>query len=194
MSPDAPPPRVPRVPAAVDRLSEWTGRAVLWLVALMVAIGAFNAVARYLGRFLGTNLSSNAYLEAQWYLFSLVFLLGAAYALKHDAHVRVDLLYGRLSERGRAWIDLAGTVLFLVPFCVFMLIVSWPSVAASWAVREVSPDPGGLPRWPIKAVILVAFALLLLQGIAEGWKRVALLRGGGEAPARRPEPDPREGV
>lgn len=173
-------------------MSEWTGQGVLWLVAVMIVIGAFNAVARYVTRWTGTNLSSNAYIEAQWYLFSLVFLLGASYALKHDAHVRVDVFYGRLSARGKAWIDLLGTVLFLIPFSVFMLVVSWPSVAASWRVREVSPDPGGLPRWPIKAVILVAFVLLILQGIAEAAKRIRILRG---APAEaRTEPDPRSAV
>lgn len=188
-----PPPVPVRLPAmvrAVDAVSEWTGRAVRWLVAVMVVVGAFNAVARYLGRWTGTSLSSNVYIELQWYLFSLVFLLGASYALKHDAHVRVDVLYGRLSPRGRAWIDLLGTVLFLLPFSVFMLAASWPSVAASWRVRELSPDPGGLPRYPIKAVILVAFVLLIAQGVAEAAKRVRVLRG---APAGEPrEPDPRE--
>lgn len=177
---------------AIDRVSEITGQAVLWLVGVMVVMGAFNAVARYATRWTGANLSSNAYVEAQWYLFSIVFLLGAAYALKHDAHVRVDVFYGRLSTRGKAWVDLLGTVLFLVPFCIFMLIVSWPSVAASWRVREVSPDPGGLPRYPIKAVILLAFVLLLAQGVAEGLKRVRVLRG--EATMERAEPDPRSGA
>lgn len=192
-SDDTPPaphaPAPPRWTAAIDRLSDLAGRATLWLVGIMVLVGAFNAVARYLGRTTGTNLSSNAYLELQWYLFSVVFLLGGAYALRHDAHVRVDLLLGRLGERGRAWIDLAGGLVFLLPFCVFMLVVSWPSVAASWAVRETSPDPGGLPRYPIKAMILVGFALLLLQGIAEVAKRVAVLRGARIE--RHDEPDPR---
>lgn len=197
MPPEYQPPAEPRapgalaaVPRAIDRVSDLVGRTVLWLVAVMVAIGAYNAVARYLNRFTETNLASNAYLEAQWYLFSLVFLLGAAYALKEDAHVRVDVLYGRLGPRGKAWIDLLGTVLFLIPFCVLMLWVSWPSVAASWRVREVSPDPGGLPRYPIKAVILVAFVLLLLQGVSQVWKQVALLRGKAPPPApghHRPE-------
>jgi TRAP-type mannitol/chloroaromatic compound transport system permease small subunit len=93
----------------------------------------------------------------------------------------VDLLYGRLGPRGRAWVDLLGTLLFLLPFSAMMLLVSYPSVAASWRVREVSPDPGGLPRYPIKAMVLAAFGLLLLQGIAEAIKRVAVLRG---APVR----------
>jgi TRAP-type mannitol/chloroaromatic compound transport system permease small subunit len=194
MSPEYQPPAESRaagaLPRAIDRVSDLVGRSVLWLVAVMVVTGAFNALARYLNRFTDANLASNAYLEAQWYLFSLVFLLGAAYALKEDAHVRVDVLYGRLGVRGRAWIDLMGTLLFLVPFCVLMLWVSWPSVAASWRVREGSPDPGGLPRYPIKAVILVAFALLLLQGVSQALKQVALLRGAAPPPApgrHRPE-------
>lgn len=195
---DPPPPRAEPTPVpvregplvrAIDRVSELTGQAVLWLVGVMVVLGAFNAVARYVTRWTDVSLSSNAYIEAQWYLFSIVFLLGAAYALRHDAHVRVDVFYGRLSPRGKAWVDLAGTVLFLLPFCVFMLVVSWPSVAASWRVREVSPDPGGLPRYPIKALILVAFALLLLQGVAEALKRVRVLRGA--AVVERAEPDAR---
>jgi TRAP-type mannitol/chloroaromatic compound transport system permease small subunit len=195
-TPHAPPTPVPARPAAfvraIDRVSEFAGRAVLWLVGLMVLVGAFNALARYTSRWTGVNLSSNAYIELQWYLFSLVFLLGASYALKHDAHVRVDVLYGRLGDRGRAWIDLLGTLVFLLPFSAFMLVVSWPSVAASWRVREVSPDPGGLARYPIKTVILVAFVLLILQGIAEAAKRVQVLRG-ARALARR-EPDPLDTV
>lgn len=193
--PPAAPPAPARSPAAVravDRLSDLAGHAVRWLVGAMVLVGAFNAVARYVSRWTGSNLSSNAYIELQWYLFSIVFLLGASYALRHDAHVRVDVLYGRLSARGRAWIDLLGTVLFLLPFSVFMLAVSWPSVAASWRVREVSPDPGGLPRYPVKALILAAFVLLILQGLAEAAKRVRVIRGA--EPLAAAERDPREGT
>jgi TRAP-type mannitol/chloroaromatic compound transport system permease small subunit len=194
-----PPPVPPTAPApvsvdpnplvrAIDAVSEYSGRAVRWLVAVMVLVGAFNAVARYVGRWTGVNLSSNAYIELQWYLFSLVFLLGVSYALKHDAHVRVDVLYGRLGARGRAWIDLLGTVLFLIPFSLFMLVLSWPSVAASWRVREVSPDPGGLARYPIKAVVLVAFVLLILQGVAEAIRRVRVLRGARAVVPEEPDP------
>ncbi|HEX9732167.1 MAG TPA: TRAP transporter small permease subunit [Thermoanaerobaculia bacterium] len=166
-----------RISRALDRLSEWIGLGAGWLTLAMVLIGAYNAVVRKLGHTMGWTLSSNAYIELQWYLFSLVFLLGAAYALRRGAHVRVDVLYGRVGSRGRAWINLAGTVAFLIPFCVFVLWVSWPSVRNSWAVREVSPDPGGLPRYPIKTVILVAFALLLLQSVSEIVKQVAVLSG-----------------
>ena len=170
----------------VDELTERVGRAVSWLILAMVLIGAYNAVARYLGRGLGVNLSSNAYLEAQWYLFSLVFLLAAAYTFKHDKHVRVDVLYGRLSKRGRIWIDLIGTLVLLLPFSFFVLWVSWPTVLNSWKVLEGSPDPGGLPRYPIKSMILVAFALLALQGIAEVVRRIGMLRSGDDL---SPNPD-----
>ena len=166
-----------RVAAAIDRFSEVIGSVLMWLLAAMVLIGALNAVARYLGRFTGVHLSSNAYMELQWYLFSIVFLLGAGYALRFDSHVRVDVIYSQLSPRTRAIIDLAGTLLFLIPFSVFMLLVSFPSVASSWRVREVSPDPGGLARYPIKAMVLVAFVLLILQAISEIIKQVAILRG-----------------
>ncbi len=165
----------------IDALTERIGSAVSWLVLAMVLVGAYNAVARYVGRSIGINLSSNAYLEMQWYLFSLVFLLGAAYTFKHNAHVRVDVLYGRMSKRRQLWIDLIGTVVFLLPFSIFCLWVSWPSVRNSWAVLEASPDPGGLPRYPIKSMILVAFALLALQGVAEIMRKVRLLRDDGAA-------------
>ena len=161
----------------VDGLNDRLGRFVGWLTLAMVLIGAYNAVVRYLGRYTGTDLSSNAYLELQWYLFSLVFLLGASYTLRCNVHVRVDLLYGRLSERGKAWIDLVGTLVLMLPFVSLALWLSWPSVRNSWAVREVSPDPGGLARYPIKTVILFAFALLLLQGVSQAVKALATLRG-----------------
>ena len=166
-----------RTSRALDRLNEKIGHGVGWLTLAMILIGAYNAVVRYVGRSFGWSLSSNVYIELQWYLFSLVFLLGAAYTLRRGAHVRVDVIYGRLSPRGQAWIDLVGTILFLIPFCLFGLWVSWPSVRNSWATWEVSSDPGGLPRYPIKTVILVAFALLVLQGISEIIKKIAVLRG-----------------
>lgn len=166
-----------RVARRMDRFSERTGRLVYWLTLAMVIIGAYNAIVRYLDRYSGLGLSSNTYIEAQWYLFSLVFLLAAAYTLKHDAHVRVDVMYGRLSKRGKAWINVLGTVLFLIPFCVLMLWVSWPSVVNSWAVWEMSPDPGGLPRYPIKTMIPIAFLLLLIQATGYLIQQIAILRG-----------------
>lgn len=166
-----------RLAHGIDALNERIGRWTAWLVVAMVGIGAFNAVVRYLGRFTGLNLSSNIYIELQWYLFSMVFLLGAAYALKHQAHVRVDVLYGRCTPRGRAWINLVGTLLFLIPFCILMIWTSWEYVYNSWSIFESSPDPGGLPRYPIKTIVPLAFVLLLLQGVSEAVKQVAVLRG-----------------
>lgn len=170
----------------IDALSDRVGRAVGWLTLVMVLLGAGNAVGRWAGRRLGLSLSSNALLELQWYLFSAVFLLAAGYTLRHGRHVRVDVLYGRLPPRGRAWINLGGTVLFLLPFSIFCLAASWPAVWHSWQAREVSPDPGGLPRYPIKALIPVAFVLLLLQGLAEGIRQLEALTG------RRALEEPRE--
>ncbi len=167
-----------RLSAAIDRANDRIGAAIQWLVLLMVLVGAFNALARYATRYTGISLSSNAYFDLQWYMFSLIFLLGAAYGLNNDVHVRVDVLYSRLSVRGRAWIDLAGSVLFLLPFCIMMLWVSWPFVRNSWAVLEGSPDPGGLPRYPIKTLILVSFFLLFLQGVSQTVKQVERIRTG----------------
>lgn len=166
-----------RIADGIDGLNDRIGAAIRWLALIMVLVGAFNALARYATRYTDVSLSSNAYLDLQWYMFSLIFLLGAAYGVNHDVHVRVDVLYERLSERGQAWIDLAGTILFLLPFSVLMLWVSWPAVRNSWSIREVSPDPGGLPRYPIKAVILVGFVLLFLQGLAQVFKQITVLRG-----------------
>ena len=167
-----------RLANAIDRLSEGAGTLIRWLVLVMVLLGAFNAVARYFGRSIGVQLSSNAFIEAQWYLFSLIFLLGAGYTLKRNGHVRVDVMYEKLSARTQAWIDLAGTILLLLPFCVFGIVTAWPSVQNSWGVREGSPDPGGLPRYPIKTVILIAFALLFLQGVSWALRRRDQIRRG----------------
>ena len=165
------------IAARIDRLNERIGRFACWLTLLMVLVGSYNAIARYAGRAWGMNLTTNALLEVQWYLFSAVFLLGAAYTLRRNAHVRVDVLFGRLSPRTQAWIELLGTLLFLIPFCLVMLWVSWAPVRNSWAILEMSPDPGGLPRYPIKTLIPIAFSLLLLQGLSDAVKQWAFLKG-----------------
>lgn len=176
MKPEEPMGRLLGLARGIDRGTQWLGKKVSWLVLAMVLLGAFNSIARFMGPYLGRNLSSNAFIEAQWYMFSLLFLLGAGYVLQRDAHVRVDVLYSRLSRRGKAWVDLLGGVFLLIPFCLFGLLASWPSVANSFAVREVSPDPGGLPRYPIKAMILVCFALLFVQGVSQIIWKVSALR------------------
>ena len=170
--------RLLAIARGIDRLNGWVGCVARWLTLAMVLVGAFNAVARYTDPMTGWELSSNAYIEGQWYLFSLVFLLGAAYTLREDEHVRVDVLYERLPAKGRAWVNLAGTVFFLIPFCGVMLWVTWPAVQTSWQLLEQSPDPGGLPRYPIKTVVLAAFVFLLLQGVAMAIKQLAVLVNG----------------
>ena len=164
-----------RISAAIDRLNDRIGSAIQWLALVMVVIGAFNAIARYMDQYTGMSLSSNAYLDLQWYFFSLIFLMGSAYGLNHDYHVRVDVMYARLSRRARAWIDLTGSVLFLVPFAVLMFWISWGWVVRSWTILETSADPGGLPRYPIKSVVLVSFLLLLLQALSQIVKNAAIL-------------------
>ncbi len=161
----------------IDRISAAAGWLSSWLLLGMVFLGAFNSVARYLDRWTGLGLSSNTYIELQWYFFAALFLLSAAYTLQSDSHVRVDVLYGRLSDRGRAVINVAGTLLFLLPFCVMMLITSWPTVSNSWAILEQSPDPGGLARYPIKTIIPIAFFLLLLQGLAMLFRQLPIALG-----------------
>lgn len=161
----------------IDGLNRALARLTAWLLLAMVILGAGNALLRYADARLQTQLSSNAFLELQWYLFSLVFLLAAPYALHCGAHVRVDVLYGQVSARRRWWTDLLGGVLLLLPFAVFSVWVCAQSALNSIEVWEQSPDPNGLARWPIKAVVPVAFALLASQALSEIVKRVALLCG-----------------
>lgn len=157
---------------AIDALSERIGRGIRWLVLAASLVSAGNAAARY-----AFHASSNAWLEIQWYLFGAMFLLAAGYALKHDAHVRVDIFYARFPEKTRAVIDIAGGLLFLLPVAVLISWLSWPMFMNSFAIGEISPDPGGLLRWPVKLLVPLGFALLALQGLAEIIKRVAVLTG-----------------
>jgi TRAP-type mannitol/chloroaromatic compound transport system permease small subunit len=157
---------------AIDNVNDRVGRAVSWLVLIAVLVSAGNAAARY-----GFDLSSNAWLEIQWYLFSAIFLLCAGWALQRDAHVRIDVLSGRLSPRARAWIDIVGGLLFLLPMALLILYLSWPMFLVSYVGHETSSDAGGLLRWPVKLLIPAGFALLVLQGASELIKRMAFLRG-----------------
>lgn len=156
----------------IDALNERVGRFTTWLVLACVLISAANAVARY-----GFNYSSNAFLEIQWYLYSIVFLCAAGYTLKHNAHVRIDLVSGRLPQRAQAWIDVFGGVFMLLPACAIILWYGWSAFLESWRINEISGDAGGLLRWPIKLVVPVAFLLLILQGVSETIKRIAFLCG-----------------
>ncbi|NES85971.1 MAG: TRAP transporter small permease subunit [Moorea sp. SIO2B7] len=163
-----------RISRIIDTINQWIGRLTSWLVLLMVLVGVWNVVGRYLGRWLGQNLTSNALIEIQWYLFDLVFLLGAAYVLKHNGHVRVDLFYKDWTRKYKALINFIGTLLFLIPCSLFGIYYSWGTIINSWKILEMSPDPGGLPRYPIKSMIIVSFMLLILQGISEAIKNWAI--------------------
>lgn len=166
-----------RISRIIDAVNERIGRLTYWLVLLMVLVGVWNVAGRYIGRLIGRNLTSNAFLETQWYIFDLVFLLGAAYALKHNEHVRVDIFYSRWNRKWKALADLFGTLFFLIPFCLMVIYFSWDTILNSWKIWENSPDPGGLPRYPIKSMIIISFGLLILQGISEAIKNFAIFTG-----------------
>ncbi|HVY06487.1 MAG TPA: TRAP transporter small permease subunit [Burkholderiales bacterium] len=157
---------------AIDRLNERVGRLVIWLVLAMTLVSAANALVRYL-----FNVSSNAWLELQWYLFAAVFLLCAGYTLLNNEHIRIDVLSSRLSARSRLWIDVIGTLLFLLPVAICVLWLSWPVFVNAWASGEVSSNAGGLVRWPARLLVPAGFLLLALQGVSELIKRIAALRG-----------------
>jgi TRAP-type mannitol/chloroaromatic compound transport system permease small subunit len=165
----------------VDILNERVGRLVMWLVLGATLVSAGNALVRY-----GLRTSSNAWLELQWYFFGALFLLAAGYTLKHNGHVRIDVIYSRLSPRSQAIVDLVGGLLFLLPFCGLMVWLAWPMFSLSFHSGEMSSDAGGLIRWPIKLMIPVGFALLFLQGIAEVIKRLAVLTGHLELTPEQP--------
>jgi TRAP-type mannitol/chloroaromatic compound transport system permease small subunit len=156
----------------IDAMNRRVAHAVRWLILLTVLISAGNAMIRKAFRF-----SSNAFLEVQWYLFAVVFLLCAGYVFLRNAHVRVDFVSSRLSARARAWIDAVGIVVFLIPFCLLLIDESWPLVVDAWRSGETSPNAGGLVRWPVYLLLPVGMALLLLQALSELIKRLAFLRG-----------------
>ena len=161
-----------RISRAIDALNAKIGQALIWLVLAMTLVSAANAMARYL-----FNLSSNAWLELQWYLFAAVFLLCAGYTLLHNEHIRIDVVSSRLSRRSQLWIDIFGTVFFLLPVAVFIMWLSWPVFMNAWTSQETSSNAGGLIRWPVRLLVPLGFFLLSLQGISELIKRIAFLRG-----------------
>jgi TRAP-type mannitol/chloroaromatic compound transport system permease small subunit len=161
-----------KLSAAIDRLTERVGKVMYWFVLAMVLVSSGNALMRY-----SLNISSNAWLELQWYMFSAVFLLCAAYTLQLNEHIRIDIIASRLQKRTRDWIDVLGHLFFLLPLCLLMLYESWPYFLDSFRSGEMSGNAGGLIRWPAKLFMVIGFALLLLQGISELIKRIAVLRG-----------------
>jgi TRAP-type mannitol/chloroaromatic compound transport system permease small subunit len=156
----------------IDRINERIGRTVMWLVLVAVTVSAVNAIVRKV-----FNMSSNAFLEAQWYMFSAIFLLCAAYTLQRNEHIRIDVIAGKLSKRAQTWIDILGTIFFLTPMALLIMVLSWKVFTMSYVSNEVSTNAGGLPIWPARALVPVGFFLLLLQGLSELIKRFAFLKG-----------------
>jgi TRAP-type mannitol/chloroaromatic compound transport system permease small subunit len=156
----------------IDALNDRIGRLVYWLVLAAVLISSGNAMMRYT-----FNMSSNAWLEIQWYLFSAVFMLCAGYTLLRNEHIRIDIIAGNLSRRTQIWIDTIGTIFFLLPMATYIMWLSWPVFLDSWVRNEVSASAGGLTVWPVKLLLPVGFFLLALQGVSELIKRIAYLRG-----------------
>jgi TRAP-type mannitol/chloroaromatic compound transport system permease small subunit len=157
---------------AIDWLNDRLGTVANWLVLAACLISAANAMSRY-----AFDLSSNAWLEIQWYLFAGIVMLGASHTLRMNEHVRVDIVYTHLSERGKEWLDLIGTAVFLVPSMLVIAYYSWPFFMQSWSVQEISGNAGGLIRWPVKFLVPLGFTLVALQGVSEIIKRAAALRG-----------------
>ncbi|MCB8946217.1 MAG: TRAP transporter small permease subunit [Ardenticatenaceae bacterium] len=165
-------------------MTDWFGNLAMYIVMITVFVGFANVVLRYVGRFIGVRLTSNLVIELQWYLYSLIFFFGFAYILKHGINVRVDFWYAEQSRKRKAWIDIIGHLVSLIPFALLALWVTYTPVLTSWGLRpngewgnwEMSPDPNGLPRAPIKSMIIFAFLTLLLQGISELIKLIAIVR------------------
>ena len=158
--------------AVVDAINEKIGVVCNWLVLLACLVSAGNAMVRY-----AYDMSSNAWLEVQWYMFALIVMYGASYTLRRNEHVRVEIFYLMLSERTQLWLDLICTAIFLVPVCLLLAYLSWPFFLQAYAVGEMSGNAGGLIRWPIKFVIPSGFVMLALQGLSEVIKRIAALQG-----------------
>lgn len=161
----------------IDRITAFIGKTVMWLILLAVLISAGNAVSRKL-----FSLSSNAWLELQWYLFGAAFMGAAAYTLQQNEHIRIDVFYGSRSRRTQHWIDLFGHVFFLLPFVVLMVWYLWPYTMQAWRSGQVSTNAGGLIIWPARAILLAGFVLLVFQAIAEIIKKIAVMRGLMEDP------------
>lgn len=161
-----------RLSRAIDWVNTQFAVIATWLVLIACVVSAGNAFSRYL-----FSESSNGWLEAQWYMFAAIVLLGAPYTLRMNEHVRVDLIYGSASERTRTWIDILGGLFFLIPICAIMIYFTWPWFVQAWRIHEVSPNAGGLVRWPVKLLLPVGFGLLILQAISEIIKRTAALLG-----------------
>jgi TRAP-type mannitol/chloroaromatic compound transport system permease small subunit len=162
---------------AIDRMNEIIAKSVGWLILVSILISATNAVIRKV-----FNMSSNAWLEAQWYLYGAAFLLAAAYTLRQNEHIRIDIIYGMFSRRTQHWIDLLGHIFFLMPFVILMIYYFVPYFLLSYRTGEISTNAGGLIIWPAKLMLLLGFILLGFQGVSEIIKKIAIMRGDMEDP------------
>ena len=156
----------------IDTLTTWVGKSATWLILVVTLISAGNAVMRYT-----INYSSNAFLEIQWYLFGMIFLLSSGYTLLRNEHVRIDVLSSKLSVRGRTWVDIFGIIFFLMPMAIAIAWMSWPIFVRALLESEYSSNAGGLIVWPARLMIPVGFFLLVLQGVSELIKRIGFLAG-----------------
>ena len=156
----------------IDRVNEWIGKAMGWLILLAILVSTGNAIVRKV-----FSTSSNAWLELQWYLFGAAFMLAAAYTLKQNEHIRVDIFYGSRTRRTQHWIDLFGHIFFLMPFVILMAWMLIPYAIRAWVNGEVSTNAGGLVIWPARALLALGFVLLTLQGFSEIVKKIAVMRG-----------------
>jgi TRAP-type mannitol/chloroaromatic compound transport system permease small subunit len=162
-----------RVARSIDAINEHVGRFVSWLTTAMVVLTTYDTVMLY-----GFQKGNVALQELERHLFAIVFLVGAGYTLKHDAHVRVDIVYARLDKRKQAWVNLVGCLIALIPFCLLVIYATKGFVVNSWVVRETTPDPGGLPaRYALKAMIPLGFFLVGLQGLGEAIKSFFVIKG-----------------
>ena len=158
----------------IDGMSNLIGRAMMWFLLATTLISASNAIIRKV-----FNISSNAFLEIQWYLFAAVFMLGSGYAFMKNAHVRIDFISSKFSARGRNIVDVLGIIIFVFPLCYLMIKLSWPVFYNAWVSGEMSSNAGGLVRWPVYGVIPLGFVILAMQAVSELIKRVAFLTGNG---------------
>jgi TRAP-type mannitol/chloroaromatic compound transport system permease small subunit len=168
---------------AVDWVNQKLGYLANWLVLIACVISAGNAMIRY-----SLNMSSNAWLEIQWYLFAGMVMLGASYTLRMNEHVRVDVLYARYGKRARLWLDVVGGIVFLLPMVVIIGWLAWPMVYNSYDIHEMSSNSGGLLRWPVKLMVPLGFLFLALQGVSEILKRAAALAGAIDFDAKYEKP------
>ena len=165
------------VSRGIDAVTTVVGRVAWWMTLLMILIGLLNVVTRYVGRSLGMSLGGTQYIVLQTYAYDFVFLMAAAYVFRLDAHVRVDIVFSSLSQRAKAIVDVLGILLFLFPFAYLGLHFTQRYVATSWRQMEINLSAGGVPVYPAKTLILVAFALLIVQGVSELIKNAAFLTG-----------------